>query len=102
MDQQAAQTLLRAELQAYAERSHAELVSLVGTEARREQPGPGGTVYQIEAAIFWDSQPGGAIRVLASIDDGGWRAFAPLTASILKEPQSFRSAACGAWAPDRL
>jgi len=36
--------------------------------------------------VFWDGRPGGDIRVLASIDDGGWRAFFPLTETLVVTP----------------
>jgi hypothetical protein len=26
----------------------------------------------VEIQTFWDSQPGGNVRVMGSIDDGGW------------------------------
>ena len=38
-----------------------------------------GNEYQVEIEAFWDVRPGGDIRVLFGIDDGGWRAFCPLT-----------------------
>ena len=47
---------------------------------------PGGVTYQIEIEAFWDSEPGGDIRVLGSIDDGGWRAFAPLCDDFILTP----------------
>jgi hypothetical protein len=42
--------------------------------------GASGAEYQIEIEAFWD-HPGrpGDLRVIASIDDGGWSAFAPIT-----------------------
>jgi hypothetical protein len=42
-----------------------------------------GRCYQLEVDIVWDHQPGGAIRLLGGIDDGGLRAFLPLTDSRL-------------------
>jgi hypothetical protein len=38
-----------------------------------------GNEYQVEIEALWDGPPGGDIRVLFGIDDGGWRAFCPLT-----------------------
>jgi hypothetical protein len=42
--------------------------------------GASGAEYQIEVEAFWDDprRPGN-LRVMASIDDGGWSAFAPIT-----------------------
>jgi hypothetical protein len=42
--------------------------------------------YQLELQCFWDDQPDGHVRVMASIDDGGWRAFVPLTRDFIKAP----------------
>jgi hypothetical protein len=49
----------------------------------RERTG-GTTAYQIEIQVVWDGPKGGNVRVIGSIDDGGWRAFAPLTRSFAK------------------
>ena len=43
--------------------------------------------YQIEIQITWDHKPGGDVRVLAAIDDGGWRAFMPLSADLILTPE---------------
>jgi hypothetical protein len=55
-------------------------------EAIEDLLGASGTSYQLEVVAFWDDRPGGNVRVLGSIDDGGWRAFAPLTRSFIKSP----------------
>lgn len=46
-----------------------------------------GVEYQVEVQGFWDSprQPGN-LRVMISIDDGGWRAFSPLTTDFIVAP----------------
>jgi len=36
--------------------------------------------------VFWDSLPDGNLRIMASIDDGGWRAFVLLTDSLIMKP----------------
>src|SRR5438874_858878 len=40
-----------------------------------------GTRVEVEA--LWDDRPDGNVRVMGSIDDGGWRAFVPLTESFV-------------------
>jgi len=37
--------------------------------------------------VVWDAQENGPLRVIVSIDDGGWRAFAPLTGDDLISPE---------------
>src|SRR5262245_5393473 len=41
--------------------------------------GQSGARFQMEVQAFWDSRDGRNLRVVVSIDDGGLRAFAPLT-----------------------
>ena len=42
--------------------------------------------WQLEIEVVWDDEPDGNVRVIASIDDGGLRAFVPLTDSFVKAP----------------
>lgn len=51
-----------------------------------ERQGPSGVKYQLEFEAFWDGEKGGPIRVMASIDDMGCRAFAPLSKSFIMAP----------------
>ena len=81
-----ARQLWHAQLQTCRERSHSELCSEVGQSRRFETIGQSGTSYQGKVQIFWDDKPNGAIRVLASIDDGGWRAFVPRTEDFILTP----------------
>ena len=48
--------------------------------------GPSGVTYQLEVQAFWDDKRSRHLRVLASIDDGGWRAFAPLCDDFIIAP----------------
>jgi hypothetical protein len=48
--------------------------------------GVSGTRYQVEITAFWDSGKPGNLRVLAAIDDGGWRAFKPLSTDFIMAP----------------
>jgi hypothetical protein len=42
--------------------------------------------YQVELNVCWDSKPDGDPRIMTSIDGGGWRAFLPLTDSLIMKP----------------
>ncbi len=42
--------------------------------------------WQVEVQVLWDDEPEGNIRVTASIDDGGLRAFVPVTDGFVKSP----------------
>jgi hypothetical protein len=87
MDSMEALDLLDRELATFREESHADLAQrIAGGSLAYERSGPSGTTYQIEIQFLWDARPGGDIRVMASIDDGGWRAVVPLTRSFIKRP----------------
>lgn len=85
MDKTEAQKILSEQLNRFGRCSHSELVPFV--EAQRveayEVRAANGTTYQVEIQFFWDDQPGDTIRVFGSIDDGGIRAFVPLTDCLL-------------------
>src|SRR5262245_44548140 len=68
--------------------SHADLLPLV--ESRHvealEIRGASGTVYQVEVQFFWEDEHRRIVRVVGSIDDGGIRAFVPMTEALLISP----------------
>ena len=88
MNKSEAQKILSEQLSRFSSRSHLELASLVEAQLVEayEVRGASGTAYQIEIQFFWDDKPGDTIRVMGSIDDGGIRAFVPLTDSLLITP----------------
>ena len=43
-------------------------------------------VAPVHTTVIWDDEPGGNVRVMVSIDDGGLRAFVPMTESFIKSP----------------
>ena len=51
-----------------------------------EVTGESGAEYQLEIGAVWDDRPDGDLRIIVSIDDGGLRAFAPLTESFIIAP----------------
>lgn len=78
MDSTQASQILESELARYKALSYAELLNIMGQPRTSEVNVPSGEKYQIEVDVFWDDAQEGALRVLGSIDDGGWRALAPL------------------------
>jgi hypothetical protein len=81
-----ARAVIHAQLARYRDRSYKELVALIGTEPFRAEIAEGAFIYQVEIEVMWDGDPGGDVRVFGSIDDGGWRAFVPLSDSFIKAP----------------
>jgi len=86
MDRDEAKNLLTQELNALAARRYDELVALIKHDDVKLLKGPSGITYQIETSVFWDANPNGNLRIVALIDDGGWRAFIPLTDSLIIKP----------------
>ena len=88
MDNREAYQLLEEFVTGLKSRSYLEWQGLIGEEAVVERNGPSGVTYQIEWNAFWDSQAGGDIRVMVSIDDGSLARFiVPLTTSLLISPE---------------
>ena len=87
MDNEEAATLLEAELAQFRSESYGALVArMSGGPINFERSTQSGRTYQIEIQIFWDGRPNENIRVMGSIDDGGWRAFVPLCRDFIKAP----------------
>jgi hypothetical protein len=84
MDKKEAGALLVEQLGAYRARPYADLIACIGQVGSVEIAGASGRPYQVEVNVLWDDRPGGAVRVIASIDDGGLSAFAPMTDSFIK------------------
>jgi hypothetical protein len=85
VDRDEASRILEQELTAYRAESYQGLVRRLSEESLHfERAGNGGAVYQVEIEFMWDGVPGGDVLVIGSIDDGGWRAFVPLTRSFIK------------------
>jgi len=84
MDEHEVRALLEERLAEWRRRPCDEFASRVGGEpATAELKGPSGTAYQLEVQVHRDAAPGGNVRVLAAIDDGGLRAFVPLTDDLI-------------------
>ena len=86
MDNAEAAALLKDDLEGYRLRSYADLVTLLGKPQVAELRGASGATYQLEVKVHWDDRPGGVLRVLGTIDDGGWRALKPLCDDFLLAP----------------
>ena len=78
--------MLDQQLASFVRRPYAELAAILDQPQIAEVTGPSGAVYQIEFTVFYDSGTSGDLRIMGAIDDGGWRAFAPLTKSEIMKP----------------
>ena len=86
MNKQEAKNIIQNELKKYRLKSYDELKEIIDNPITYEMPLPKGAKYQIEIETFWDDKPNGNIRVIGSIDDGGIRAFVPITDDFIKSP----------------
>ena len=86
MDKAEAQSLLSQELTRYRGLPYAELFSLIDHSETVERTAPSGVNYQIEMQVFVDEVSLQTLLVMGSIDDGGWRAFSPLSDSFILSP----------------
>jgi hypothetical protein len=86
MDTGAARAVLRERLAKYRQLSYADLLARIDTVEHLDISSGGKCPWQLELQFLWDSEPGGNIRVLGSIDDGGIRAFFPVADAFIKSP----------------
>ena len=84
MNKDEAIRIIDEELQSYRQKPYDELVQLIDNPQKFTKTG---TPFQIEIQAFWDDKPEGNLRVLGSIDDGGVRAFFPVTRDFIKSPK---------------
>ena len=90
MNNEIALSLLHAAMQEYRSLSWEELDRRVDADGHCDVTGPDGRTYQIEVQVIREGRGPGPLHVLGSVDDGGWRAFKPLTVSFLVRPDGTR------------
>ena len=83
-DRREAVALLEAELHLFREKSWSDLRSQIDAEPfTKEIDLASNKWYQIEINVLWDDKPDGNIRVVGSIDDGGFRSFLPQSSDFI-------------------
>jgi hypothetical protein len=86
MDKAEALAVLEQQLERYRKLPFAELLRLMDESEALEVVVPGGTTYQIKIDAVWDDEARVHLRLIGAIDDGGWRAFSPLTSDFIIAP----------------
>jgi hypothetical protein len=87
MNKEEAIALLEAELAQFRAASYTQLVArMAAGPIHVERIARSRIKYQVEIQVCWDNPPDGNIRVMGSIDDGGWRAFVPFNRDFIKAP----------------
>jgi hypothetical protein len=79
MNRHEAKAILKDEFAKLAALSYRELVAcLLDRKERFDVAGPSGARYHVELEASWDDVPEGNLRIVGTIDDGGWRRLLPL------------------------
>ncbi|HBB88249.1 MAG TPA: hypothetical protein DC047_11595, partial [Blastocatellia bacterium] len=86
MDNEEATSVLGRELERYRAMPYAELIQLLDETNHIDATGSSGTDYQVDISVMWDDKSKGDLRIIGAVDDGGWRAFVPLTDSFIWRP----------------
>lgn len=88
MDLSEATKIVDAEIEALRRIPYSELRDLAREHATKtsRHAGRSDVQYCLEVQFFFDGSDDKDVRVLAAIDDGGLRAFHPLTRSFIKGP----------------
>ncbi|HKQ86759.1 MAG TPA: hypothetical protein VJS43_08320 [Candidatus Acidoferrales bacterium] len=87
MDRGVARRLVDKEMERLRRLSYEEFLKLLDKPSTTALKGPDGRAYQMETQAFWDSKPGGNIRVMVSVDDGEFfSAVKPLTGDFIISP----------------
>ena len=78
--------MLEDQLLPYRSLGYERLLRLLNEQDVFEITGASGAIYQVEIQAVWDARKDRDLRVRGSIDDKGWRAFAPLTSDFIVRP----------------
>lgn len=89
MNKTEATQVLEDHLRSFRSKNYTELVGMIDKEpVCLEFTAARGCWYQMEIQVFWDDKADGDVRVIGAIDDGGWRAFFPLSLDFIKRPDN--------------
>lgn len=89
MNKAEALKMLDEQLASFRAMPYDDLTTLIDSEPTTgEVSGPSNKKVQYEIEVLWDDKPGGNVRVIGNIDDGGWRAYFPLGNDFIKSPDN--------------
>jgi hypothetical protein len=74
MNKEEAKEIIKQQLVLYRAKQYSELIKMIGAKPITYQfAAPSGVIYNIEIQAYWDDERKNNVRVMGSIDDGGWR-----------------------------
>ena len=86
MNKSIAINIAEKELNSYMGKEWSELKDMIGSEPLTyEITGEDSKEYNIEVLCFWDDKKNEDIRVIVSVDDGGWRVHFPISTDDIKK-----------------
>ncbi len=86
MNTKEARSILSDVISDLRELPYEELSRFIEDPGLLEMTGDSGTWYQLEIIVFIDDPKAQTLRVSVGIDDGGWRAFYPVTDDFIIAP----------------
>jgi hypothetical protein len=85
MNDEVANPLIDAEWRRLLELPYSELIKLVAARESKEVVEDSIT-YRVEIEAIWDDARNKDVKVIVSVDDGGWSGLGPLTADFVMRP----------------
>jgi hypothetical protein len=80
-----AEGIIDTELAKYRDWTYEQLSAMAEAPKQTfEVIGASGTTYYVDVYARWDGEVGGPIRLWVTTDDGGWRAFLPMSKTFIK------------------
>ncbi len=86
MDKTEANEIINNEIKDLRKKPYNDLAKIIDSGITKEVKGKSRKLYQLEIQAFWDDKKGENLRVSIAIDDGGWRAFIPITNDFIISP----------------
>ena len=86
MNKKEARTVLESQITDLRGKSLSELELLIGNQDVEKVQGDSGSIYYVERDALWDDRKNRHLRVMVSVDDGGMRAFHPLSDDFIVGP----------------
>jgi hypothetical protein len=80
------QSILEEQFSKFVRQSYAQLAELISHPKHITVQASSGVQYQIEFNIFYDSGAREDLRIVGSINSGGWLAFMALTKTLIMKP----------------
>ena len=86
MNREEATSVLGKVMAVYRAKPYKALVRSVDQTVHVDMQASSGAKYQVDIQVVWDGPANGDLRVMGAVDDGSWRAIAPIADSFILRP----------------